>query len=197
MGLTAKDKGGGDYEPVREGMHHAICYGIWDIGTHFNPAFSKWAHQCIFVWELPEERGTFDGKDLPRAISKRFTVSLHEKAELRKYLQTWRGRAFTEKELEGFDVKAVLGANCYVQVIHKKKDDKTFANVVGVTPLPKGTIKREPENALKFFSFEDGTNIPEGTPEWISDQIKSAKEWGGEGQVQDEDPPPPDDDIPF
>ena len=196
MGLIAKDKGGGDYTPIPEGLHHGICYGIFDIGTHYNAAFSKWAHQCIIVWELPEERGTFDGKDLPRAISKTLTVSLHEKAELRKVLQTWRGRSFTEQELQGFDIKAVLGANCFVQVIHKKKDDKVFANLVGVTPLPKGTAKKEPENPLKFFSFEDGTNIPEGTPDWISDKIKSSKEWGS-GTVESQGDAPPVDDVPF
>lgn len=195
MGLTAKKTGGGDYPPIPEGVHHAICYGIWDIGTHFIERFSKDAHQCIIAWELPEERITIEDKDLPRAASKKFTVSLHEKAELRKYLELWRGKAFTESELEGFDVKAILGANCFLQIIHKKKDNKTFANVVGVTPIPKGTAKRQAENTLKFFSFEDGSNIPEGTPDWISDQIKSAKEWGGGSQ--EEAPPVPDEEIPF
>lgn len=197
MGLIAKSKGGGSMKPVSEGMHHGICYGIWDIGTHYKERHSKWVHECIIVWELPEERGVFDGKDLPRAISNKYTVSLSQKAILRKTLETWRGRAFTEEELTGFDIKNVLGANCYVQVIHNKKDDKTYANIVGVTPLPKGTAKREPENPVKFFSFEDGTNIPDGTPDWIADQIKSAKEWGGGATQPDDEAPPPEDDIPF
>lgn len=199
MGLTAKDKGGQGFEPLSEGMHHAICYGIVDIGTHFNPAFGKWTHQCYILFELPEERLQIEGKDLPRAISKKFTVSLHEKAELRKMLQTWRGKAFTQEELQGFDIKKLMSANCYLQVIHNTKGDKTYANIVGISPLPKGTDKRAPENPLVYFSFEDGmTNLPNGIPDWIADQIKSAKEWGGSsGEPLNEPQFPGDDDIPF
>lgn len=200
MGLIAKDKGGGDFIPVQEGLHHAVCFAIYDIGTHFNATFGKWGHQCFIMWEIPGERIQIDGKDLPRAISKKFTVSLHEKAELRKYLQTWRGKAFTAEELQGFDIKKLLGVNCFVQVIHNTKNEKTYANVMSITPLPKGTLKKEAENPLKFFSFEDSTNIPDGTPDWIADQIRSAKEWGGGDGGSNNDPnepPPPDDDIPF
>lgn len=195
MGLTAKDKGGRDFEPVEEGLHHAICYGVIDIGTQFNSKFGKWVHQCYITFELPEQRIKIDGRDMPRAISKKFTVSLHEKAELRKYLQTWRGKAFSQEELQGFDIKNLIGVNCFIQIIHSQKNDKTFANIAGIIPLPKGTVKRELENERVYFSFEDGmVNIPANTPGWIADQIKSAKEWGGEDGNQD---PGPTDDVPF
>lgn len=196
MGLTAKDKGGKDFEPIPEDSHHGICYGIVDIGTHFNAKFGKWAHQCFLLFELPEVRVEINDKNLPRGVSKKFTVSLHKKAELRKYLQTWRGRAFTDEELQGWDIKKLLGVNCYIQILHEKKDDKIYSNIAGISPLPKTVVKREPENKPVYFSFEDGmTNIPAGVPGWIADQIKSAKEWGG-GSTDDE-PGPPDDDIPF
>lgn len=199
MGLTARDKGGGDFTPVSEGLHHAICFAIYDIGTHFNAAFGKWAHQCFIMWEIPGERIQIDGKDLPRAISKKFTVSLHEKADLRKFLQTWRGRSFTVEELQGFDIKKLLGVNCQIQVMHTNKNDKTYANIVAIIPLSKDVPKRTSENPFKFFSFEDSTIIPEGTPDWIADQIKSAKEWGGGdgGSNADQEPPPVEDEIPF
>ncbi len=32
MGLTARDKGGSDFELIPEDLHFAICYGIWDLG---------------------------------------------------------------------------------------------------------------------------------------------------------------------
>ncbi|MBF0102064.1 MAG: hypothetical protein HQK77_14270 [Desulfobacterales bacterium] len=196
MGLTAKDKGGKDFEPVAEGLHHAICYAVIDIGTHFNAAFGKWHHQCYIMFELPDIRIEIEGKYLPRAISKKFTVSLHEKAELRKYLTTWRGRAFTEEELQGFDITKLMGVNCFIQIIHAKKNDKTYANIASITPLTKGVQKKELENKPIYFSFEDGmTNIPEGVPGWLVDQIKSAKEWGGQSGAEQQDDV--SDDIPF
>ncbi|GAG46718.1 unnamed protein product, partial [marine sediment metagenome] len=36
------------------------------------------------MWEIPAERIEIEGKDLPRAISKKYRVSLHKKANLTK-----------------------------------------------------------------------------------------------------------------
>jgi len=111
---------------------------------------------------------------------------------------------FTEEELRGFDIQKVLGANCMVQVLHTKKEDKTYANVVSVIPLMKGMNKKTPENPLRVFSFETDEFIPDGTPEWIQKKIESAEEWQLKGKPNPGTPEnsfdernPPDDDIPF
>jgi hypothetical protein len=183
MGLTAKDKGGGDFTPIPEDLHLAVCYGIWDIGTQFSERWEKSVHKVVIVWEIPKCRGDFerDGKtvNLPRAISKRYRLSLHKKADLRKDLESWRGRKFSEEELKGFDLKKLLGAPCQIQVLHNKVDDKVFANIAAITKAPPGP-KLTPENPLKFFSFEEVMDIPEGTPQWIIDLIKNAEEYKGE-----------------
>ena len=93
---------------------------------------------------------------------------------------------FNEDELKGFDIGKLLGINCMLQVLHTVKDGKTYANIASITPLPKGYSKQAPENAVKFFSFEDGKEIPEGTPPWVIEIIKAAKEWNAEGEpIQD------------
>ena len=200
MGLTARDKGGGDYIPIPEDLHLAVCYGIFDIGTQFSERYQKSIHKVVIVWELPHCRGDFerDGKmvNLPRAISKTYRVSLHKKADLRKDLESWRGQRFAEEELKGFDLKKLLGASCQIQVIHNKVEDKTYSNISAITKAPKGT-KTTPENPMKFFSFEDNTDIPEGTPEWISDLIKNAEEWGGNSHNESEYTENEDERVPF
>jgi len=104
-------------------MHKAICYGVYDLGTQFNETFGNKNHKVLLQWELPEARIDIqkDGEDLnlPRAQSKIYTLSLHEKANLRKDLESWRGKSFTATELEGFDLKNLLGVDCQLQVIHK------------------------------------------------------------------------------
>ena len=207
MGLTAKQSGNGSFEPVKEGVHQAMCYAVYDIGTHYNERFSKSVHQCVISFEIPSERIEIekDGKklDLPRAISKTYTVSLHEKAELRKDLERWRGKMFTSAELDGFDLTNLLGANCMIQVIHKEKGGKTYANIAGIMSLASGMTKKTPENAIVYFSFEDDVQIPENAPPWIADLIKSSEEWKElqsaswpiDGQQQQHTEV--DDDIPF
>lgn len=208
MGLTATDKGGVDFDPIPQGTHHAICYSIFDLGTQFNDYYGKRQHKVLFCWELPEQRIQIekDGeeKNLPRATSKQYTLSLGEKANLRKDLETWRGRAFTPEELKGFDLRKVLGANCFLQIIHKDKGDKTYANVTGLMELMPGREKRTPENPLRFFSLEDNDPIPEGTPEWIVKIIGSSEEFVATNSPEQPDNIPewatediPEDDMPF
>src|SRR3989304_9107557 len=188
MALTAKDKGGGDYEPIPEDLHMAICYGIWDLGTQYNEVWHQESHKVAVVWELPEIRGEFERNgvkvNLPRAISKQYRLSLHKKAGLRKDLESWRGKKFTEEELsKGFDIKKLLGVPCQIQVLHNRVEDKTYANISAIIKAPTGT-KLTPENPITFFSFEENMDIPPSTPEWIEKLIKGAKEYGrGNAQI--------------
>lgn len=177
MGLTAKKPKGEDFPILPEGVKVAICFGLFDIGTQYNERWDKETRQVIIVWEIPEERITINEEDLPRAISQKYTLSLHEKAQLRKHLEAWRGKAFTEQELNGFDMKNILGKGCQLQIIHNKKNDKTYANIAAIMALPKGMTQPKPENPLKYFSFEDQQDIPENTPKWIADLIKQSKEY--------------------
>ena len=200
MALTARDKGGGDFVLIPEDLHLAVCYGIWDIGTQFSERYGKSVHKVVIVWEIPGCRGEFekDGKiqNLPRAISKRYRISLHKKADLRKDLESWRGQKFTDEELKGFDLKRLLGVPCQIQVLHNKVDEKVYTNISAIIKAPKGT-KLIAENPLKFFSFEDEGAIPKGTPEWIMDLIRQSEEFKKTGTHEGEEHDLPDDDIPF
>jgi len=195
MPLIASDTGNGQtFDPVAEGVHIGICYSVVDLGTHLNKQFNKEKHQVCFTWEIPAERIEIekDGekKDLPRVVSKITTLSLGEKANLRKMLQSWRGKAFTPEELKGFDLKNVLGAPCQILVVHNKgADGKTYANVDSVMPAPKGVeLPQDTENPKVYFCIADSDGaIPESVPEWQVNKIKMSKEWDVEDLQYDED----------
>lgn len=153
--MIAKDSGGGNFEQAPVGTHVARCYKLIDIGTTLQEfqGESKKRRQVIIGWELPNElmqTGEFAGQ--PFTASKFYTLSLHEKANLRHDLKNWRGRDFTDKELEGFDVKSVLGAACMVSIT---MNEKGRADVSGVMALPKGTNVPEAVNPPIYFSLDD------------------------------------------
>ena len=184
MGLIAKETGnggGGNYEPIEAGMHQAVCYGIIDLGTHYDETYKKSNHKIMIQWEFPELRIdiTRDGQtvNVPRITSKRYTLSLHEKAGLRKDLESWRGRAFTAEELRGFDVHNLLGVNCLLNIVHQTKDGKTYANISSIVPLMKGQVKIPAETPLTFFSLTDGDDIPRGLHERVVELIMASEEW--------------------
>ena len=215
--MIAKDSGGQDFDIIPAGMYHGICYGLWDLGHQYNTAYNKWEHKIIIGWELPDLRIDIekDGemKDLPRVISRKYTLSLSEKAWLHQHLVSWRGKEFTPQELEGFEVKKVLGVNCTINIVHGKSKDgkKTYANIASISPKMTQIKNKKPENPIQYYSMEEHGisegDIPEDTYEWIVKLIKESKEfqdgnsYPGDNQSGDwseEDPPPIEEDtIPF
>ena len=189
MGFTVKDSGGsGDWEPVPRGVYQAVCYAVVDLGTQFSQMFGVEQHQCWVAWELPEERIEFEGENKPRVISKFYTVSLHEKSNLRQHLESWRGRAFNAKELEGFDISKLIGANCQINVIHKQKaKGGVKADIGSIMPLSRGMQRKDSEAEYIYYSMEEhGLAIPENIPDGIKGMIMKSREYNETGQQNDE-----------
>jgi len=142
------------FEQPPVGAHIARCVKLIDLGTQENEYQGKVTHprQVMITWELPNalmEDGEFKGK--PFAVSKFYTQSLSEKANLRKDLMNWRGRDFTEEELAGFDAKNILGKPCMVSIT---LTDKGKARVSSVMAIPKGMNCPDQINPSVIFSLE-------------------------------------------
>jgi hypothetical protein len=175
MPITATQKVG-TYETAPAGNHVAVCHAVYDLGTQpgFEPG--ETARKVRICWELSEELMT-DGR--PFGVSEVYTLSLSEKANLYKMLIAWRGRAFTPEELKGFDLANLLGAPCFVNVVHqpdKKDPKKMWANVSTVSPLPKSVPRPDAINPLVQFAIDDA-EIPATCPDFIATKIKASEEW--------------------
>jgi hypothetical protein len=165
------------YAPAPAGVHQAVCVDVVDMGlleVTFNGK-TKTQHKVRIAWQIDE----IDPERAERfLVQKRYTLSLHEKANLRKDLESWRGKAFSDDDLsKGFDIEKLIGVNAFMNVVHVIKGDKTYANVAAIMPLKKGAAKIEPQKYIRF---------------------KDRKPDDGHGPVPDSELPElTDDDIPF
>lgn len=178
-----------EYKLVPEGSHLAICYGIVDLGTQKSNWQGEIKHQrqCRILWELHGE--DHDGNALtiedgrPLSLSQRYTLSLNEKAKLRKMLVSWRGSEFTDKELRGFDMRTIIGKACMLTVTHSHKDGRTYANVESVTAVPAALRKLgipEMINKRTYFSFAYFEQREfDGLSDGFKRVIMQAPEWQG------------------
>lgn len=209
MSLIAKGKEtSGDTDEA--GLYQGVCYAIYDLGTQENKKFNGQDRKVLFLFEIPEltyeieEDG--EKKTIRKTKSIDFTNSLHRKANMRPFLENWRGKKFTSDELKGFDLKKVLGVNGYLNLVREKE----YLNIGSISPLKKTDIKIEPEHALVCFDLDEGGKAPESAPQWIQDKINNSLEMQGEfdefdksdesGKTDDETPPVDsyeDDQIPF
>jgi hypothetical protein len=171
-------------EIVSEGIHLGLCTTIADIGHQYSEKFEVTQRKLIIGFVLPELPKLTVERDnkrivLPRGLSRRFTASLHEKANLRHFLEAWRGRRFTEAEIAGFDVAKLLNQPAQLQVLHAVgAENKRFANIVNALPVSKGT-KVPSTGEVLFFSvgqLQEPT-LPPNLPEWIGRLAMQSREW--------------------
>lgn len=143
-----------DYTPIEAGTYPARCTGLIDLGTQTSTfeGDTKAAHKVLMQFEiLDEESRRNDGT--PFVVSKRFTLSKHEKSALRGFLQGWRGRDFSADEIKRFDLAVVLGQPCLLSVVNTSKDGKTFANIASAAKLPRGMAAPAGELPLLHFDL--------------------------------------------
>lgn len=128
------------FTPCPAGTYLARCCRLIDLGTQETEfqGEHKSARKVSLSFEiLDAETRRDDGS--PFVITKRFTLSLHEKSSLRKDLASWRGRDFTPEELRGFHMRNILDKDCLISVIQTTKGERTFANIASIMKPPKGT----------------------------------------------------------
>lgn len=201
MQIIVKESQGGGFPPLEAGSYRAICYSIVVLGTTYNEMFDNIQKKVMFTWELPDERITRDGEDLPRAISATYTLSLNEKSNLRKTLESWRGKQFTAEELQGFDLANVLGAPCMISTtVGSNAQGKQFSKVTAVSRLPKGMeVPKDTENAKVLFDISNDEcplEDMEKLPPFVQERIKQSEEYKRR-TTSDDDFIAVDEDLPF
>ena len=172
-------------ELIPAGNYIARCYQMIHIGTVQELIMGevKTVNKVRIGWELPEERRVFktENGEQPFVISKEFTLSMHEKSNLRKTLASWRGKDFSEDEVKSFDITKLLGVPCMLNVIHKqgKRDpSKIYEEIAGVSPLPKSVKCPKQENAMLVLDYTNfDYDVYNKLPDFIKDKIKGSDEY--------------------
>lgn len=206
MSLVAKGSSGTKRELIPAGIKTAVCSGIIDLGEQETTwkDKTKTSYRVMFLWEIPKETVETENGPVPRTVSKQFTNSLHEKSNLRKMLQGWRGVPFPNDNNINFDLSEMLGKPCMLTVIHEtsKTSGETYAKVDNIMGLPEGL---EAPKASRIISFDldapDALETLELLPEWVQNRVKQSKTYAMLA-ARDENrpefiPAPSDDDLPF
>lgn len=172
MSLTVNANGGSNLPPVSEGTHLAVCNMIVDLGLQVSEVYKNTSRKVLIGWEIPGETIKTEDGEHPRTLSKRYTASLNESANLRQDLAAWRGRDFTSEELEAFDLRNIIGKSCLLNVIHKESNGKTYANISSIMALPKGMEKGVLSGKPTVFDLDsDPLSAVEELPKWIADIV--------------------------
>lgn len=126
------------FRPHPEGQFVGQCVDVIDLGDKVEEYPGKpvsLSHKCALVFRTGEiNPETGDMVD----VSQEYTVSMGEKANLRKVLESWRGKAYTEEECEaGVPVDKLEGQYALVGVGNKKSaKGKLYAHIISLVAIP-------------------------------------------------------------
>jgi hypothetical protein len=194
--IKAPVSAGGDFEIAPEGVFLARCYKMVDVGTQTETGQygTKENRKIYLYWELLQDD---DGEEIrmedgqPFSIFNSYKLSMHQKANLRKHLDAWRGKKFTEEEAADFDLTKLLGAFCKLQITHSTSKDgqKTYANIEAIMSTKK---KVDGVNEISSFNIENpDMEVFNDLPQWLQDKIEDAPEWQDDDSAEEEAPAAP------
>jgi hypothetical protein len=191
---TANGSGGGTFVLCPAGPQQMVCCDVIDHGVVMAPGFGgrppQPKHKITIRWESQHKMS--DGR--PFIVQRRFTLSAHPKAALRQYLESWRGRKFSDEEAGTFDVEKLIGVNAICQVTHVQKSRGVFAEVVSIMP---------PMAGMARLTVSSGyIRVKDRTPEEQQRERSAPEDAEPDGEYRPAPgpaaaPPPPEPETPF
>jgi len=129
----------GKFRAHPEGQFIGVCVDTIDLGENverYQDQPAKLAHKCVLMFrtgERNEETGDYID------IGREFTVSMGKKSNLRPFLEQWRGKAYTEDQVdEGVPLHKLTGQPALLTVSHKTSGQgRTYANITACVGVPK------------------------------------------------------------
>lgn len=186
--LTADRPAPREFELTPAGTHVATIFKIINLGhvPYEYMGESKEGHFIRLFWELPNKKKKFtdiDGneRELPFAISRRLTLSMGPKSNLRPLVVGMTGTQFVnDEEAYMFNIYSLLGHSCLVNIVHEKSKDgtKTFAKVASASPLLDGMDRPEAINEQVILDVTKMTREEiDALPEYIAKEMQSSSEY--------------------
>jgi len=135
---TAKDNGGG-FEPHSEGQFPMVCVDVVNLGVKVerygdgDPRETEKAALVFASGERHDKDGTL------RLVTVEMTLSMNEKANMRAFLESWRGKSYTpEQAAAGVPLHQLQGRAALVTIEHVlTKRGRQFGKIRSISPLPK------------------------------------------------------------
>lgn len=164
--------------PVEPGSYLARCVGVVDLGEQEveYKGKTRYSDKVKLIFELPTERITIDGENLPRQLSRNFTFSVSKKGSLRQFISAWLSRSFTDSEFSELDLFSLLRRPALLSVVHS--EDGQYANIAGAMAVPRGMdVPVAQSDLIRFDTQEWDDSAFDALPEYLQDQLKRSTQY--------------------
>lgn len=176
-----------------EGQYIGVCVDTIDLGqkvSDFPGETPYLVPVCALVYRTGEknaELGTYID------VAREFTVSMSDRSNLRKYLEQWRGKAYTEEQIKaGVPLHRLTGNAGLLTIAHRKSGKgRVYANITACVGVPKQMLADVPQ----YDDYQREAYWETKKKEYAEAVAKFRGEQGTPSEV--DSAPAADDDLPF
>jgi hypothetical protein len=154
------------------------CFWVVDVGTQTYKTTS--GRKLWLSFELPETSHKFkpDEPEQPFSVSTSFFWGFGPKSQLRKFVEAWRGKPYTEEEAKekGFDPAKFVGVGAEGMIVHNGE----YANIQTIMPLRKQSDCPPAINKAVYVSLEPeefDMRSFDRLPKFLREMIEKSPEW--------------------
>lgn len=189
LNLNSQKKGGGGVQQnvIEVGTVPARLVRVIDLGMQNRDAYEGQekppAHMVDFTYELLDvfmvDKDGNEDENKPRWISESFPIH-HPSADLAK--STKRAKALDPNNDFGYDLTRMVGAPCMITIGHKQSKGKTYANIIGVSPMRAKDAEKAPglkNDPVVFTLDEPDMEVFNKFPDWLKEKIQNNLEFNG------------------
>ena len=137
--VTAKSSGV-SFTPHPAGQFVAQAVDVIDLGERVDDGKSfgnppSLQRKCVIMFRTGETNELGKLTD----IGQEFTVSMNEKANLRKFLESWRGEKYSESQvMEGVPLHKLTGYFALITTtIETSRQGRKYGKILNAVPVPK------------------------------------------------------------
>lgn len=177
--MKVKDRAKPKIPPVEPGVYIAVCVYSIDLGEQlceYKDKSKSYNNQVQLGFELIGETVEIDGKQEPRTLSRTLNFTRSQNGGLRKFVQSWLGKTFSDDAFAEFDTNDLVGLPAQLSVILNESGE--YANIDTIMQLPKGMPAPQATLPLIRFDLEPwNADAFEQLPDWAKEKVKKSTQY--------------------
>ena len=177
--MKVKDRAKPKIPPVEPGVYVAVCVYSIDLGEQlceYKDKSKSYNNQVQLGFELIGETVEIDGKQEPRTLSRTLNFARSKNSSLRKFVQSWLGKTFSDEAFDEFDTNDLVGMPAQLSVILNESGD--YSNIDTIMQLPKGMPAPQATQPLIRFDIEPWDDVAfEQLPDWAKEKVKKSTQY--------------------
>ena len=177
--MKVKDRAKPKIPPVEPGVYVAVCVYSIDLGEQlceYKDKSKSYNNQVQLGFELIGETVEIDGKQEPRTLSRTLNFARSKNSSLRKFVQSWLGKTFSDEAFDEFDTNDLVGMPAQLSVILNESGD--YSNIDTIMQLPKGMPAPQATQPLIRFDIEPWDEAAfDQLPDWAKDKVKKSTQY--------------------